>query len=94
MAEYGYGGQGAVNSTAPQVATSLENVVTRLTTIRGRIQSIGDRVNGAANMVVGYPGEVNSQKDTPAAIPTSITDYLREIESGLDRAEYGIGRLT
>lgn len=95
MADYNnYGSAGTAQSNVARPETSLESVVSRLTTIRGRVSSLGDRVIGAANMVVGFPGEIANAKDTPAAIPTSITDYLREIETALDRAEYGIGRLT
>ncbi|MFA7280832.1 MAG: hypothetical protein WC100_12115 [Sterolibacterium sp.] len=88
-----YSGQLGANVKRPE--TALESVISRLGTISSRIKSNANRADDVANTVAGFVGEASAGGQAmPAAVPTSMMDYLGEIEGALSRLEYNLGRIT
>ena len=85
-------GQYAPNVKRPE--TTLESVTSRLTAILGRVKASGARTEAAAYAVLGFEGEAAGCGIAPESVPTSVCDYLREIEDALGRLERHLGRLT
>ncbi|MGE0056255.1 MAG: hypothetical protein AB7S74_18830 [Hyphomicrobium sp.] len=85
-------GQYSANGKRPE--TALEGVTSRLTAILGRVKASGAQTEAAANAVLGFDGEAAGCGVAPESVPTSVCDYLREIEDALGRLERHLGRLT
>lgn len=84
----------AAQAKTAQPETMLESVVSRLSTIRQRLNALGHRTTGISNTISGYHADKNLAPGKPEAIASSITDYLGEIESELNQIESNLGRIS
>ena len=90
-----YAGVGGGVSNAIRPETALESVTSRMAAILSRVKANSSRAEGAAIAVLGYEGEKASRDlGVLESAPTSVQDYLRDIEDSLGRLEYHLCRLT